>query len=78
MNAEQEKLKTIYVGYHPRANDGSPPQLRSLNESIAAMDSFNKSQEEGRFRAEVFEIAYSDLYTVGVWETKIGKIWQYI
>ncbi len=78
MNREQEKLKTIYIGYHPRANDGSPPQLRPLNDSIAVMDAFNKGQEEGKFRAEVFEIAYSDLFTVGVWETAIDKVCQYI
>ena len=78
MNTKQEKLKTIYIGYHPRANDGSPPQLRTLSDSIAVMDAFNKRQEDGKFRAEVFEIAYSELCTVGVWKTTIDKVWEYI
>jgi hypothetical protein len=42
------------------------------------MDDFNKRQGEGRLRAEVVEIAYSDLCAVAVMETTIGKVWQYL
>nr|WP_320189995.1 hypothetical protein [uncultured Desulfobacter sp.] len=78
MNIEQEKLKSIYIGYHPRTHDGSSPQTRTLSDSIEIMDAFNKRQEKGRFRAEVVEIAYSDLCAVAVMETTIDKVWQYI
>ncbi|WP_320041913.1 hypothetical protein [uncultured Desulfobacter sp.] len=78
MNKEQEKLKSIYIGYHPRTHDGSSPQTRTLSDSIEVMDAFNKRQEKERFRAEVVEIAYSDLCAVAVMETTIDKVWQYI
>ncbi len=78
MNGEQEKVKTIYLGYHPRTHDGSSPQSRSLSDSIAIMDAFNKNQNEEGLRAELVEIACSDLCAVAVMETKIGKVWQYI
>ncbi len=78
MNIEEKKTKTIYIGYHPRTHDGSSPQSRSLSESIAVMDAFNQRQSEGRLRAEVVEIACSDLCAVAVMETSIDKVWQYI
>ena len=78
MNSEQEQEKVIYIGYHPRTQDGSSPQLRTRNDSIAVMDAFNKRQGEGRLRAELVKIACSDLCAVTVMETSIGKVWQYI
>ena len=78
MNKEQEKLKIIYIGYHPRTHDGSSPQSHTQNEAMAIMDAFNKSQGGGSLRAEVVEIAYSDLFAVAVMKTTIGKVWQYI
>ncbi|OIQ52284.1 hypothetical protein BerOc1_00758 [Pseudodesulfovibrio hydrargyri] len=78
MNGEQEKVKTIFMGYHPRTHDGSSPRSRTLGDAIAVMDAFNKSQGEGTLRAEVVEIAYSDLCAVAVMETTIGKVWQYL
>ncbi|MFW5489239.1 MAG: hypothetical protein ACNI3A_12630 [Desulfovibrio sp.] len=78
MDKEQEKLETIYIGYHPRSNDGSSPLTRSLDDSIAIMDDYNKSKGEDNFRAEVVKIACSDLCAVVVMETEIGKVWQYL
>ncbi|NDV21320.1 hypothetical protein [Desulfovibrio sp. JC022] len=80
MNKEHEELKSIYIGYHPRAHDGSSPQSRSRSDSIAIMDAFNKKQGEGSLRAEVVEIAFfsGDLCAVTVMEDKIGKVWQYL
>ncbi|MEZ7195180.1 hypothetical protein [Pseudodesulfovibrio karagichevae] len=78
MNGEQEQVKTIFMGYHPRTHDGSSPQSRPLGDSIAIKDAFNKRQEEGNLRAEVVEIAYSDLCAVAVVDTAIGKVWQYL
>ncbi len=78
MNKEQEKVKTIYMGYHPRTHDGSSPQSHTLSDAVAVMDAFNKSQEDGRLRAELVEIAYSDFCAVAVMETTIGKVWQYL
>lgn len=78
MNREQEKIKSIYIGYHPRTHDGSSPQTRTLSDATEVMDAFNKKQEQGRFRAEVVQIAYSDLCAVAVMETTINKVWQYI
>lgn len=78
MNSGQEKLKSIYIGYHPRTQDGSSPQSRTRSDSIAAMEAFNEKQGEGRLRAEVVDIAYSDRCAVAVMETTIGKVWQYI
>ena len=78
MKSEQEKLKTIYIGYHPRTHDGSSPQSHTPGDALAAMDAFNKRQVDGRFRAEVVNIAYTDLCAVAVMETTIGKVWQYI
>ncbi|MGE4420686.1 MAG: hypothetical protein AB7D39_00150 [Pseudodesulfovibrio sp.] len=78
MNGEQEQVKTIFMGYHPRTHDGSSPLSRSLSDSIAVMEDFNKRQGEGSLRAEVVEIAYSDLCAVAVMETTIGKVWQYL
>ncbi|MBM9612930.1 hypothetical protein JWJ90_01370 [Desulfobulbus rhabdoformis] len=78
MNKEQEKLKTIYIGYHPRTHDGSSPKEHTPSEAIAVMEAFNKEQSDGRLRAQVVEIAYSDLCAVAVMETTIGKVWQYI
>ncbi|QGY40533.1 hypothetical protein GM415_10490 [Pseudodesulfovibrio cashew] len=78
MNTEQEKVKTIYMGYHPRSHDGSIPQSRTRSEAIEIMDVFNKRQVEGKLRAEVVEIACSDLCAVAVMETAIDKVWQYI
>lgn len=78
MHGEQEKLKKIFMGYHPRTHDGSSPRSRSHSESVAIMDAFNKEQGEGRFRAEVVEIAYSDLCAVAVMDTTIDKVWQYL
>lgn len=78
MNKGQEKVKTIYMGYHPRTHDGSIPQSRTLTDTIAVMDTFNKKQGEGRLRAELVEIAYTDFCAVAVMETTIDKVWQYI
>jgi len=78
MNTEQEKLKTIYIGYHPRTHDGSSPQSRPLNESIEVMEAFNEGEREERFQAELVEIACTDLCAVAVMEKTIGKVWQYI
>lgn len=78
MSKEPEKIKNIFMGYHPRTHDGSSPQSRSRSDSIAIRDAFNDSQEEGRLRAELVEIACSDLCAVVVMETAIGKVWQYL
>jgi hypothetical protein len=78
MTRKEEKLKTIYMGYHPRTHDGSIPQSRPLGDAISVMDDFNSKQGEGRFRAEVFEIAYTYHCAVAVMETTSGKVWQYI
>lgn len=78
MSREQEKITTIYMGYHPRTHDGSSPQSRSHSEAIAVRNAFNNRQTEGRLRAELVEIACSDLCAVAVMETTIGKVWQYI
>ena len=78
MNEEQEKDKVIYMGYHPRTQDGSSPQSRTRSESIVIMDAFNKNQGEGRLRAELVNIACSDLCAVAVMETSMDKVWQYI
>ncbi len=78
MNSELEKIKTIYIGYHPRTHDGSSPQSRTLSEATAVMDAFNKRQKDGSLRAELVEIACSDLCAVAVMKTTIGKVWQYI
>ncbi|WP_207261488.1 hypothetical protein [Desulfovibrio sp. Huiquan2017] len=78
MHKEQEKPKTIFLGYHPRTHDGSSPRSRTRNESIAIMDAFNVEQGEGKFRAEVVQIAYTDLCVVAVMETTIDKVWQYL
>ena len=78
MSREQEKVKKIYIGYHPRTHDGSSPQTRSLSDSIAVMDAFNKEQTEDRLRAELVEIACCDLCAVAVMEQTICKVWQYI
>lgn len=75
---DHQKIKSIYMGYHPRSNDGSVPQSRSLSDSTDVMNNFNDNQEEGRFKAELVEIAYSGFCAVAVMETKIGKVWQYI
>lgn len=78
MDREQEKVKQIFLGYHPRTHDGSSPQSRTLSESLAIVDDFNKKQDEGNLRAELVEIAFSDLCAVAVMETTIGKVWQYL
>ncbi len=78
MDSEQEKLKIIYIGYHPRAYDGSPPLSRSRSDSMEVMNAFNQSQGEGRLRADVVEIAYTDSCAVAVMDTTINKVWQYI
>ena len=78
MNREQKKVKSIYMGYHPRTHDGSSPISRTRSDAITVMDAFNKRPGEGRFRAELVEIAYSDFCAVAVMETEIGKVWQYI
>ncbi|MGE4291759.1 MAG: hypothetical protein AB7E32_06065 [Desulfovibrio sp.] len=78
MNREQEKLKTIYIGYHPRTHDGSSPQSRTRGDAMAVMEAFNKSHAGGALRAELVAIACSDLCAVAVMETTIGKVWQYI
>lgn len=78
MNRDQERCKTIYIGYHPRTHDGSSPRSRPLTESVAVMDAFNKRQGEGRLRAELVKIACSDLCAVAVMETSMDKVWQYI
>lgn len=78
MSKEQEDIKTIYIGYHPRTHDGSSPQTRTLSDSIAVVDAFNKGQGEKRLRAELVEIACTDLCAVAVMETTIDKVWQYI
>lgn len=78
MDKEQEKVKTIYMGYHPRSHDGSSPQSRPQSDSIAIMEAFNKEQGAGELRAELVEIAFSDLCAVAVMKTTIGKVWQYL
>ncbi|WP_041721129.1 hypothetical protein [Pseudodesulfovibrio piezophilus] len=78
MSKEQEKVKKIYIGYHPRTHDGSSPQKRSLADSIEIMEAFNEEQIEERLKAELVEIACSDLCAVAVMETTICKVWQYI
>lgn len=78
MNREEEKVKTIYLGYHPRTHDGSSPQSRTRSDSLAVMEAFNKKQGEERLWAELVEIACSDLCAVAVMDTTIGKVWQYI
>lgn len=78
MSTEQEKVKSIYIGYHPRSHDGSSPQSRSLDESIPLMENFNKTQGEERLRAEVVEVAFTDLYAVAVMDASLGKVWQYL
>ena len=78
MDSEQAKTKTIFMGYHPRTHDGSSPQSRTRSEASAVMEAFNKEQGEGALRAEVVEIACSDLCAVAVMETTINKVWQYI
>lgn len=79
MKREQEKLKTIFIGYHPRTHDGSSPRSRSRSESIAVMDAYNKEREQsGTLRAQLVEIACSDLCAVAVMETTINKVWQYL
>jgi len=80
MNKEHKGLKSIYIGYHPRTHDGSAPRSRSLSDSIAIMEDFNKKQGEGSLRAEVVEIAFfsGGLCAVAVMEDKIGKVWQYL
>nr|WP_320012900.1 hypothetical protein [uncultured Desulfobulbus sp.] len=78
MNKEQEQLKTIYIGYHPRTHDGSSPQSHTRNDAIALMEDFNQKQEMGNLRAQVVDIAYSELCAVAVMETTIGKVWQYL
>jgi len=78
MDREQEKVKQIFMGYHPRTHDGSSPQSRTLSDSVAIVDAFNKRQGEGNLRAELVEIVFSDLCAVAVMETTIGKVWQYL
>ena len=78
MNKEHDKVKTIYIGYHPRTHDGSSPQSHTPSDAIAIMEAFNTRQVDGRFRAEVVNIAYTDFCAVAVMETTIGKVWQYI
>ena len=78
MNKEKEKLKTIYMGYHPRTHDGSSPQPRTCSDAMAVMEAFNQKQGAGRLRAELVEIACSDLCAVAVMDTTINKVWQYI
>lgn len=78
MSTEQEKVKSIYIGYHPRSHDGSSPKSRSLDESIPLMENFNEKQEAERFRAEVVEVAFTDLYAVAVMDASLGKVWQYL
>ena len=78
MNSGQEKTKTIFIGYHPRTHDGSSPKSRTRSEAGAVMDAFNKERGQGNLRAEVVQIACSDLCAVAVMDTTIGKVWQYI
>lgn len=78
MNAEYKKVKSIYIGYHPRTHDGSSPKSRNLSESVEIMDAFNKKQGDDQLRAEVVEIAFTDLCAVAVMEKNIGKVWQYL
>lgn len=78
MSGEQDKVQKIFMGYHPRTHDGSSPQSRTRSEAVAIMDAFNEKQGAGNLRAEVVEIAYSDLCAVAVMKTTIGKVWQYI
>jgi hypothetical protein len=78
MNSAQEQAKIIYIGYHPRTQDGSSPQSRPLSDSIAIMDAFNNEQCEGTLRAEVAKIAFSDLCAVAVMDTSMNKVWQYL
>ncbi|EGB14455.1 hypothetical protein DND132_1246 [Pseudodesulfovibrio mercurii] len=78
MNSDQEEVKKIFMGYHPRTHDGSSPRSRSRSESIAIRDAYNNEQGAGRLRAEIVEIAYSDLCAVAIMETTIGKVWEYL
>ncbi|WP_419786315.1 hypothetical protein [Pseudodesulfovibrio sp.] len=75
---ETEQAKTIYMGYHPRTQDGSIPHTRSRSESVAIRDAFNEKQHEGNLRAELVNIACSDLCAVAIMETSIDKVWQYL
>jgi len=78
MNGEQDKVKKIFMGYHPRTHDGSSPQSRSHSDAVAIMEAFNEQQTDGKFHAELMEIAYSDLCAVAVMETTLDKVWQYL
>ncbi|WP_419780719.1 hypothetical protein [Maridesulfovibrio sp.] len=78
MNRAQDKLDLIYIGYHPRTLDGSSPKSRSLSESMALMEDYNKTHDEERFRAEVVQVAYTDLCAVAVMETNMDRVWQYL
>ncbi|WP_319779722.1 hypothetical protein [Maridesulfovibrio sp.] len=78
MKREHEDLKLIYIGYHPRSNDGSSPRSLSHSDAIEVMDDFNKKQGEGNLRAEVVEIAFSGYCAVAVMETTVNKVWQYL
>ncbi|NDV25278.1 hypothetical protein [Desulfovibrio sp. JC010] len=78
MSKEQEQLESIYIGYHPRSNDGSSPESRTLDESIPLMEAYNKKQDAADYRAEVVEIAFTDLYAVAVVETARNRVWQYL
>jgi hypothetical protein len=78
MNSEQEKVKKIFMGYHPRTHDGSSPQSRPFDDSVAIVEDFNKRQEGGDLRAELVEIAFTDLCAVAVMKKTIGKVWQYL
>lgn len=78
MNSEQEKTKTIFMGYHPRSHDGSSPRSLSHSEAVAIVEDFNKKQDGGTLRAELAEIAFSDLCAVAVIDTTIDKVWQYL
>ncbi|MFW5501167.1 MULTISPECIES: hypothetical protein [unclassified Maridesulfovibrio] len=78
MNAEYKKVKSIYIGYHPRTHDGSSPKSRNRSESVEIMDAFNKKQADDHLKAEVVGIAFTDLCAVAVMEKNIGKVWQYL
>ena len=78
MNSAQDKLDLIYIGYHPRTQDGSSPKSRSLSESMELMEDYNKNRAEDRFRAEVVQVAYTDLCAVAVLETTRDRVWQYL